>query len=516
MRTGDNKRFLRFWYEISLLKFSDNCESYFDTIETNIKWIPYNKGGKFRKWYGNNDYVVNWENNGFEIKENTKKVYPQLGDNLGWKISNEKYYFKEGITWTGVTSGKFSGRYYSNGFIFDSGANGLFVHENKHFCYMLGLLNSNLTDFILNILNPTINCGAGTIRNVPILFDDNEQIGSYVRENIQICKDDWDDYETSWEFKSHPLIRYKQSTIEESFKKWKEHKLTDFNKLKSNEIELNKIFSEIYSIDVDSNVEDKYVSVTKADYEKDIKSFISYAVGCMFGRYDFNKDGLIFAGGEFNLNNYSSFIPDDDNVIPVLDTEYFEDDIVGYFIEFVKIVWGEDSLEENLNFIANGLSDNNQNSKDIIRNYFLNEFSKNHIKIFNKCPIYWQFSSGKENGFNCLVYMHRYDSNLVARVRTDYLHKTQKKIEEKIDHWDNILNNSNIASEKSKATKEKNKLIKQLAETREYDEALAHIANQNIEIDLDDGVKLNYAKFQNVPVRKEGQQTKKINLLKKI
>ena len=179
MRTGDNKRFLRFWYEISLLKFSDNCESYFDTIETNIKWIPYNKGGKFRKWYGNNDYVVNWENNGFEIKENTKKVYPQLGDNLGWKISNEKYYFKEGITWTGVTSGKFSGRYYSNGFIFDSGANGLFVNENKNFCYMLGLLNSNLTDFILNILNPTINCGAGTIRNVPILFDDNEQIGIY-------------------------------------------------------------------------------------------------------------------------------------------------------------------------------------------------------------------------------------------------------------------------------------------------------------------------------------------------
>lgn len=188
MRTGDNKRFLRFWYEISLLKFSDNCRSYFDTINTNNKWIPYNKGGRFRKWYGNNDYVVNWENNGFEIKENTKKVYPQLGDNLGWKISNEKYYFKEGITWTGVTSGKFSGRYYSNGFIFDSGANGLFVYDRDNIYYMLGLLNSNLTDFILNIINPTINCGAGTIRNVPIIFYDNNQIGIYMLCTMEINK----------------------------------------------------------------------------------------------------------------------------------------------------------------------------------------------------------------------------------------------------------------------------------------------------------------------------------------
>ena len=343
-----------------------------------------------------------------------------------------------------------------------------------------------------------------------------DKIKIYVRENIQLCKDDWDDYETSWEFKSHPLIRFKESTIKESFNKWAEHKLNDFNKLKLNEIELNEIFSEIYSINIDSDIDDKNVSIVKANYKKDIESFISYAVGCMFGRYDYNREGLIFAGGNFDLNNYGSFSPDDDNIIPVLDTEYFDDDIVGRFVEFIKDVWGKDSLEENLDFIAKGLSNSSQTSRDIIRNYFLNEFSKNHIKTYNKCPIYWMFSSGKLNGFNCLVYMHRYESNLVARVRTDYLHKTQKKIEENIALCENIINNSKIASEKSKASKEKNKLIKQLEETREYDEALAYIANQNIEIDLDDGVKINYAKFQNIEINKEGQKTKKINLLKKI
>ena len=234
----------------------------------------------------------------------------------------------------------------------------------------------------------------------------------------------------------------------------------------------------------------------------------------MFGRFSLDLEGLAFAGGSFDLNSYTSFVPDDDNIIPVLDTEYFEDDIVGKFLEFIKIVWGEETLEENLTFIANALNSKGNTSREVIRNYFLNNFYQDHIKTYKKCPIYWQFDSGKQNGFKCLVYMHRYEPSLVARVRTDYLFKTQKKIEENITRCDNIINNSNVASEKSKATKEKNQLIKQLNETREYDEALAYIANQNIDIDLDDGVKVNYAKFQNIEVSKEGQQTRKVKLLK--
>ena len=279
---------------------------------------------------------------------------------------------------------------------------------------------------------------------------------------------------------------------------------------------MNKIFSEIYSIDVDPNVEDKYVSVTKADYENDVKSFISYAVGCMLGRYSLDKEGIAFAGGEFNLSNYSKFIPDDDNVIPILDTGYFEDDIVGYFVEFLKASFGEETLEENLDFIAGGLKNKGSTSREVIRSYFLNDFFKDHSKTYQKCPIYWQFDSGKENGFKCLVYMHRYEPNLVARVRTDYLHKTQKKIEESIANCDNIIEGSTNKSEVTKNTKLKNKLIKQLSEIKTYDEALAHIANQNIEIDLDDGVKVNYAKFQDVELHNEGQKNKRINLLKKI
>ena len=236
----------------------------------------------------------------------------------------------------------------------------------------------------------------------------------------------------------------------------------------------------------------------------------------MFGRYSLDDDGLQFAGGEFDINNYNKFIPDDDNIIPVLDSEYFEDDVVGRFVEFVKLCFGEEHLEENLDFIANALAKNKKPSREKIRDYMLKNFFNDHKKTYKKCPIYWQFSSGKENGFNCLFYMHRYEPSLVARIRTDYLHKTQKAIEQAIANCDNIINHSSSNTEITNATKDKNKLQKQLKETQEYDEALAHIANQNIEIELDDGVKVNYAKFQNIEISKEGEKSKTINLLKKL
>ena len=489
--TANNSKYLRFFWEIN-------------SINSN-KWVPYAKGGNFRKYFGNIDLVVDWS-------DEAKNFYK---NNPTSNLLDKQYWFKEGITYTAVSSKGTGFRYLPKGCIFDKGGPSLVDVSYLEYC--IGFLNCKFSEYFLNLLNPTLNIQVRDVKNLPIIYDSEKEneIGIYVRENIEICKNDWEDYETSWEFKSHPFIRFKHSTIEDSFNSWKEHKSTDFNKLKSNEIELNKIFSEIYSIDVDPNVEDKYVSVTKADYENDVKSFISYAVGCMLGRYSLDKEGISFAGGEFNLNNYSKFIPDDDNVIPILDTAYFEDDIVGRFIEFVKVVYGEESLEENLDFIAGALKNRGNTSREVIRNYFLNDFFSNHVQTYKKCPIYWQFDSGKQNGFKCLVYMHRYEPSLVARVRTDYLHKTQKKIEENVANCDNIIENSTNSSEVSKATKLKNKLIKQLTEIKTYDEALAHIANKNIEIDLDDGVKENYAEFQSVELHIEGQKNKKINLLKK-
>ena len=496
MDTGNNNKYLRYWFEISNLNFTPFFE--------NTKWVPYDKGGNFRKWYGNNEYVINWEDNGYELK-NSKA-----------NLRSKHLYFKESITWNALSSSKTCFRFSEFKSIFDSAGSSLFPESNIN--YYLGLLNSNQTQLFLDIINPTLNYGAGSMSQVPIIFDNSKAniIDSIVKENIFITKKDWDDYEISWNFKKHPLISFDINKLKNNFKIWTKIKQNDFNNLKLNEIKLNKIFSKIYGINLNCDVKDDSISVNNVNYTSDIKSFISYAVGCMFGRYSLDNEGLQFAGGEFNIDNYHKFIPDDDNIIPVLDSEYFEDDIVNRFVEFVKICFGEETLEENLDFIANALAKNKKPSREKIREYMLKNFFNDHKKTYKKCPIYWQFSSGKENGFNCLVYMHRYEPSLVARIRTDYLHKTQKAIEQAIANCDNIINHSSSNTEVTKATKEKSKLQKQLKETQEYDEALAHIANQNIKINLDDGVKVNYAKFQNIEVSKEGKKSKKINLLKKL
>ena len=427
-----------------------------------------------------------------------------------------KFYFKESISWSTISSGNIAFRYYPNGFIFDGAGSSIFINDNLY--YIFGLLNSNVSKYILSFISPTISYEIGHISLIPIIFDLNyiNEVNQIVKNNIDIVAKDWDDYEISWNFKTHPFLYNAFEKIENCFKRWEEYKEQQFLSLSFNEYSLNEIFSKIYNVSIDNAIEDKHISVIKSNYVNDIKSFISFAVGCMFGRYSLDNEGLQFAGGEFYINNYHKFIPDDDNIIPVLDTAYFEDDIVGRFVEFVKTCFGREYLEENLEFIGNALAKNKKPSREKIRDYLLKNFFNDHKKTYKKHPIYWQFSSGKENGFNCLVYMHRYEPSLVARIRTDYLHKTQKAIEQAITNCDNIINHSTSNTEISKATKDKSKLQKQLKETQEYDEALAHIANQNIEIDLDDGVKVNYAKFQNVEVSKEGNKSKKINLLKKL
>ena len=528
LSTTDNKRFLRRWFEIDYNKLGVSFNNRKDAKISNKKWFPYNKGGNYRKWYGNQEFVVNWKNDGEEIKNVVKEKYKNRSyakdfDEKRWEklievwvVKNSQYYFKTSLSWSEVSSSNISFRFFPNGFIFDSTGSSLFPNDINEF-YLLGYLNSSINQYIVNLVSPNLHYTVGAISIIPIIFNTklNEKIIKLVKENIRLCKNDWDEYEISWNFKIHPLLKFNEKLIKTGFNQWKNNRLQKINQLKTNEEELNLLFNSIYSTDIEYSVNESQLSIKKIN-ENEIKTFISYAIGCMLGRYSLDKKGLQFTGGNFNINNYQKFKPDDDNIIPVLDTAYFDDDIVGYFTKFVETCFGKETLEENLDFIAGALSKSNKPSREIIRQYLLKNFFNDHKKTYKKCPIYWQFSSGKQNGFNCLVYMHRYEPSLVARIRTDYLHKTQKAIEQRIENNNNIINNSTSKQEIAKATKEKTKLQKQLKETQEYDEVLAHIANQNIEIDLDDGVKVNYAKFQNIEIKKEGSKTKKVNLLKKI
>ena len=415
-----------------------------------------------------------------------------------------------------MTSKKFSGRYIDNQ-IFGGGGGG--ITNCKDIYYVLAFVNSCVYDQMLNLLSSTMNFEVRQIGSQPLLESEpyRDKIDSIAKRNVIISKKDWDSYEISWDFQHHPLF-YKVSTIAEVFDQWCFECDDRFNQLKANEEELNRIFIDIYGLqdELTPEVEDKDVTVRKADLGREIRSFISYAVGCMLGRYSLDEDGLIYAGGEWDSSRYKTFLPDLDNCIPITDEEYFLDDIVGRFVEFVKTVYGADTLEENLDFIANALGNKGNTSREVIRNYFLKDFYADHLKVYQKRPIYWLFDSGKQNGFKALIYMHRYDADTVGRVRTDYLHRAQKYVETAMQSAQYTIDNASSASEKSKATKAVTKYTKQLAEMKIYDEAIAHIANKRIEIDLDDGVKVNYAKFQGVEVAREGKKALKVDLLAKL
>jgi len=452
---------------------------------------------------------------------------------------NTKYYFKKGLTWSSISSSKLSMREMKNS-IFGGGGSALFTCKEKY-NLVFAMLNSRVSLEILKILNPTMNFLVGDIKRIPFLRmrpKYENRINDLVNKNIFISKTDWDSFETSWDFKKHPLLTHKgnATTIEEAFNNWADFAEKQFNQLKANEEELNRIFIEIYGLqdELTPEVDDKDITIRKADRERDIKSFISYAVGCMFGRYSLDEEGLIYAGGDFKEYfryengawqiktkdgwKKSSVDIAGDNVIPIVDDDYFEDDIVNRFVDFVKVAFGEETLEENLDYIAETLGKkSNETSRQAIRRYFLKGFYTDHVRTYKKRPIYWLFDSGKENGFKALIYMHRYDPFTVARVRTDYLHKLQKKYEAEINHLDILIDSDISKREKAAARKRKEKIMKQIMECRVYDQVIAHVANQKIEIDLDDGVKVNYAKFQGIEIsREEGKKPLEADLLAKI
>ena len=476
--TGNNDKYLKLLWEVNA-----------HDIEAR-KWALHAKGGEFRRWYGNIDTVVKFDPITIQHYKRDKIA----------RFPKDEILFRRGITWTLVSMNPLFGvRELGKNLTFNKAAATILFNDETIIDYVLGFLNSKVSQALLRIINPTMNNNIKDILNMPFIKDMNfyPQVKSLVQYNISISKQDWDAFETSWDFQKHPLLR-KVSTIAEAFDQWQTECNDRFNQLKANEEKLNRIFIDIYGLqdELTPEVEDKDVTVRKADLGRDIRSFISYAVGCMFGRHSLDADGLVYAGGEWDNSKYSSFAADKDNIIPICDDEYFEDDIVGLFVEFVKTVYGADTLDENLKFIADALGGNGQ-PKDIIRNYFMNDFYKDHCKIYQKRPIYWLFDSGKKNGFKALIYMHRYQPDTIARIRTDYVHEQQARYRTAIADLDNRIANAST-SERVKLNKQLKTLNDQATEIHEYEEKIHHLADQMISIDLDDGVKKNYAIFQDV------------------
>ena len=499
MATANNDRFIRLWFEVNRNKFGINISSRKEAVESRKKWFPFAKGGEQRKWYGNNDTVVNWENDGFEIQNFKDEKTGRIRSHN----YNLDYIFSSALTWTVIGTEKTSFRFCPVGFLYSNSGYGLFCNNEKTKYYLLGFMNSKIAASLLKILSPSMGFESGYLRKLPLIESDSlDSIVERVKHCIDGSNAEWDSFEISWDFKKHPLLR-NVSTISEAFTQWQSECDARFNQLKANEEELNRIFIDIYGLqdELTPEVEDKDVTVRKADLQRDIKSLLSYAVGCMFGRYSLDVEGLAYAGGEWDSSKYQSYIPDADNVIPITDEEYLDDDIVSRLCAWLKAVYGADTLEANLDYIAKALGNKGSTSREIIRNYFLNDFFKDHCQTYSvtgsgKRPIYWLFDSGKQNGFKALVYLHRYTPDTIGNLRIDYLHKMQRVYESEINRMQDMMDHSGNAREVAAASKRKDKLAKQLKECREYDEKISHLALSRIELDLDDGVKVNYRKLQ--------------------
>lgn len=524
MTTTDNTRFLRLWEEVNCQKIGFGYGNIADTQDMKYKWFPFCKGGDFRRWAGNESFVVNWFNNGEEIRIAAEGA-------TGGRLVNIDCALRECLVWTKISSANISLRMKKQGIFFSDAAPGVFANRETLY-YLLALLNTKYANEIIKLINPTLNFVPGAVSSVPVKKDEKNKgkIIEIAEGNVQLSEQDWDSFETSWDFKKHPLLQ-NVSTISEAFNQWQAECDDRFNQLKTNEEELNRIFIDIYGLqdELTPEVEDKDVTVRKADLQRDIKSLLSYAVGCMFGRYSTYKDGLLFAGEPYSLQAFvdkmnerpgtisaeelerayrnegivvdEMFFPDADNVIPITDEEYLDDDIVSRLCAWLKAVYGADTLEANLDYIAKALGNKGSTSREIIRNYFLNDFFKDHCQTYSvtgsgKRPIYWLFDSGKQNGFKALVYLHRYTPDTIGNLRIDYLHKMQRVYESEINRMQDMMDHSGNAREVAAASKRKDILAKQLKECREYDEKISHLALSRIELDLDDGVKVNYRKLQ--------------------
>ena len=484
--TSDNGRFVRMTWEVEPCK-----------IGADKKWRLYAKGGSYKKWYGNLTEVVDWspEAIAFYHKESSARVLP------------EYLWHKRGITWSLITSNSPSFREMPIEATFDKGGSSVFLKNDDDFYYVLGLLNSKVFLDVVKMFNSTLNFQVKDIRSMPVIVRDKERVDKLVKQCIELAKEDWDSFETSFGFKTHPLVLICASLagphkLDDCFARWSEICEDRFSQLKAAEEELNRLFIRAYCLEneLSPEVDNENVSVHLADREREIKSLLSYAIGCIFGRFSPNRTGIVYAGGEWDPEQYDVMIPDKDGIIPICDDEYFEDDVVGLIVKFVDTVFGSETLEENLAFIAQSLGGKGTPRK-VIRDYFENDFYRDHCSVFSgtsgKKPIYWLFDSGKKNGFKCLIYMHRYQPDTIARIRTDYVHEQQSRYRTAIADLEQRTNGAST-SERVKLSKQLTTLQAQAEEVRVYEEKIHHLADQMIRINLDDGIKKNYSIFQDV------------------
>ena len=500
LATADNKRFLRYWYEVDFNNIFFDAHNTAEAKQSGKKWFPYNKGGSYRKWYGNYDYVVNWQNDGYEIKH-----FTDSRGKVRSRPQNTDYYFKEAVTWSDVNSGRFSLRYREPGSIHDVKGMSAFSEDHDKLLYLLGLLNTKIGNYVFKMINPTISLQIGNFVVFPVL-NSSREITSKVSNNILMGKQDWNNHEEAWGFNSNPLIGL-STTLQESY----EQLVSDLNdkrrQVKSNETDLNRFFIKLYGLsnELDESVEDTSLSMENPQddnyRELTVKRLLSYFIGCVFGRYSLDKPGLAYAGGKWNESVYTSFKPNQDNLILLTDRDYFGDDrdIINRLREFLRITFDPSSLKDNLHFIAKTLdpkkSERGESDEQIIRNYFINDFYKDHDRTYHKRPIYWQFNSGRNDGFKALMYLHRYNKDELAMAR-NYLHDLQAAYSNTIKFNDEQENKSSTAREKNQYRKDTVKLNKKVTEVIKYDEALQHQALAQVSIDLDAGVVVNHAKVQ--------------------
>jgi type II restriction/modification system DNA methylase subunit YeeA len=502
LATSDNDRFIRLWFEVSRLRLTTTCTSNNESKSNGYRWFPHNKGGEYRRWYGNNYHVIDWENDGYGIRN-----FRDESGKLRSRPQNLELNFRRALTWSKISTGPFCARMCEGGSLFDDAAAICYHESRNHLCYVLGFLNTPVCSAAIEALNPTINVQIGDIGNLPIAKSDESEVARIVSRCINLSKDDWDAFETSWDFTTHPLVR--GNRISSAYGFWSAECKDRFDTLRANEERINDIFAHIYHMEseVSVEVEDDKVSVRRADLGRDVRSLISYAVGCMFGRYSLDKPGLVLANQGDGLNEYLAqvphprYMPDEDGILPITDDEYFEDDIVAMFCEFLKAAYGPETLEENLQFVADALGGTGAPRK-VIRDYFMSQFFADHCATYSvpsagKRPIYWLVDSGKLGGFRALVYMHRYTPDLLARVRTDYVHERQERYRSRIAELEREREGAS-RREQSAIDRELKRLRAQLDEVTKFEERLHHLADQMIEIDLDDGFKVNYAKFADV------------------
>ena len=486
LQTSDSERFIRIWSEISIK-------------DLNSIWYRLAKGGAFRRWYGNVEHVVRWENDGFLIKEYISDKYPYLKGNYSLVVKNESTYFSEGIVTSRITSSSLSFRLKSNEEIYSDACTAIFPNNRELF---LGLINSKVFS-IMEKINPTLNFQASDLEKFPVkevIFKITE-LKSNVTNCLNISRTDWNSYETSFDFSQNPIIRTQQLNLEQAFNTWQQQNSDAVAEMKRLEEENNKLFIDAYGLqdELTPEVPDAQITLTRANREKDSQRLVSYALGCMMGRYSLDEPGLIYAHAgnqDFDASRYQTFPADADGIIPLTEMHWFEDDATHRIREFLAAVWGKDTLEANMLWLAESLDKKaSETAEDTIRRYLASKFYKDHMQTYKKRPIYWLFSSGKQGAFQALVYLHRYNESTLARMRTEYVMPLISKMAAYANSLETAKESSDSAAEIKRKEKELQNLHKQQAELSSFEEKLRHYADQRISLDLDDGVKVNYGKF---------------------